>query len=239
MFLMDRPITTLFLIASVDGKISSGDSDDLDVDRDWKRIKGVKEGLSQYYGLEQQTDLYSLNSGRVLAKVGINEKTDEPKKLPVSFIVIDNKPHLTAGGIQYLAKKSKNLYIVTSNKNHPAFDLKKSQSNIDILFYENEIDLGDMMGRLKKDHGVDRVTIQTGGTLNAVFIRQGLVDYLSLVVAPLLVGGKTTPTLMDGESLHSQSELFNLKALRLEKCEQLKDSYLHLRYRVLNDTVLD
>ena len=30
---MERPITTLFLIISIDGKISSGSSKDLDVDR--------------------------------------------------------------------------------------------------------------------------------------------------------------------------------------------------------------
>ncbi|KKQ94438.1 MAG: hypothetical protein UT66_C0017G0001 [candidate division CPR2 bacterium GW2011_GWC1_39_9] len=41
----DRPITTLFLIESLDGKIFSGDNDSLDVDRDWKTIDGVKEGL--------------------------------------------------------------------------------------------------------------------------------------------------------------------------------------------------
>ena len=46
---MDRPVTTLFLIASVDGKISTGDTDSLDVDRDFPKIVGVKEGLLQYY----------------------------------------------------------------------------------------------------------------------------------------------------------------------------------------------
>ena len=32
---MDRPITTLFMLMSVDGKISTGASDDLDVDKDF------------------------------------------------------------------------------------------------------------------------------------------------------------------------------------------------------------
>lgn len=34
---MDRPITTLFMLMSVDGKISTGSSDELDVDRDFRR----------------------------------------------------------------------------------------------------------------------------------------------------------------------------------------------------------
>lgn len=43
-----RPINTLFMLMSLDGKINSGDSEELDVDRDWCKIDGVKEGLHQY-----------------------------------------------------------------------------------------------------------------------------------------------------------------------------------------------
>jgi len=32
---MDRPITTLFMLTSVDGKISTGATDELDVDQDF------------------------------------------------------------------------------------------------------------------------------------------------------------------------------------------------------------
>ena len=40
-----KPITTLFMLMSVDGKISTGAVDELDVDRDFPRINGVNEGL--------------------------------------------------------------------------------------------------------------------------------------------------------------------------------------------------
>ena len=41
---MDRPITTLFMLMSLDGKISPGASDALDVDKDFPKIDGLKEG---------------------------------------------------------------------------------------------------------------------------------------------------------------------------------------------------
>ena len=53
---MERPITTLFMLESLDGKINSGNNDNLDADRDWCQIKGVKEGLLQYYEIEATTD---------------------------------------------------------------------------------------------------------------------------------------------------------------------------------------
>lgn len=70
----DTPFTTLFMLQSVDGKISTCDVNELDVDKDFPRIIGVKEGLHQYYDLEKETDRVSFNSGKVQAKVGANER---------------------------------------------------------------------------------------------------------------------------------------------------------------------
>lgn len=44
---MDRPVTTLFMLMSVDGKISTGSNDELDVDTDFPTIDGLKEGLHE------------------------------------------------------------------------------------------------------------------------------------------------------------------------------------------------
>jgi 2,5-diamino-6-(ribosylamino)-4(3H)-pyrimidinone 5'-phosphate reductase len=230
----NRPYTTLFLLMSVDGKISTGDNDSMDVDKDYPKIPGLKEGLKQYYDIEQQTDLFSLNTGRVLAKVGMNDKTDEPEKTPVSFVVIDNEPHLTEKGVLYLSKKLKTVFVVTTNKNHPAYSLKNENPNIEVILYENTIDFGNLMQKLSKDFGVDKLTIQSGGTLNTILVREGLIDRVLLVVAPALVGGKNTATLMDGESLHTPNELGLIKTMQLVQAKPLENSYLLLEYKVNN-----
>lgn len=49
---MNRPVTTLFMLVSVDGKISTGATDEMDVDQDFPQIIGLKEGLHQYYEIE-------------------------------------------------------------------------------------------------------------------------------------------------------------------------------------------
>jgi hypothetical protein len=109
-------------------------------------IDGVKEGLQQYYDIEQTTDLYSLNTGRVMAKIGINDRTDIPNKVPVSFIIIDNKPHLNESGIDYLCKWVKTLYLVTTNKEHIAYNLCESYDNLVILDYD-KLDLKLLLER--------------------------------------------------------------------------------------------
>lgn len=225
---MDRPITTLFMLMSVDGKISTGASDALDVDQDFPKIAGVKEGLHQYYEIEQTTDLWSLNSGRVQAKMGVNT-ADMPGKTPVSFVVIDNK-NMTAHGLRYFCALSKEFVLVTTNENHPAFSLK--EENLHVV-YQKELSLRELLVKLRSEYGCERITIQTGGTLNGLFLREKLIDYVDLVVAPILVGGKDTPTLIDGKSILSEGELSKLGPLKLRECVVLENSYLRLRYEVI------
>ncbi len=225
---MDRPVTTLFMLMSVDGKISTGASDSLDVDKDLPKIAGVKEGLHQYYEIEQTTDLWSLNSGRVQAKIGVNEKSI-PNKTPVSFVVIDNK-HLKEHGIRYFCALSKQFVLVTSNKDHPAFKMEESNLNI---IYQDKLSLREVLEKLKSEYGCERITIQTGGTLNGLFLREKLIDHLDIVIAPVLIGGKDTSTLIDGQSLLSEIELSKLGVLKLQDCKILEHSYLRLRYEVI------
>lgn len=223
--MLNIPKTTLFLIQSLDGKISTGDVDSLDVDKDFKRIIGIKEGLQQYYDLEKKTDRVSLNSGRVMAKVGINQRKWNKERDDISFVVVDNKPHLDRDGTEYFTKRSKIFFLITTNRNHPAFDLKSKYPTTHILFYENEIDFIDVFRRFKEEFGINRITIQTGGTLNAQFLRLGLIDRVSIVIAPALIGGSSTQSLIGGESFHNETDLKNIKALKLIKSETLKNSY--------------
>ena len=225
---MDRPITTLFMLMSVDGKISTGASDVLDVDQDFPYMDGVKEGLHQYYEIEQTTDLWSLNTGRVQAKLGVNEK-EMPPKTPVSFVLVDNY-HLNEHGVRFFCELSKQFVLITTNPDHPAFRVKAD--NLGTILQEKQC-LEEALVRLKEEYGCDRITIQSGGTVNGLFLREKLFDFVDIVVAPVLVGGTNTSTLIDGESITTREELDKLGVLKLIDCEKLEDSYVRLRYEVI------
>lgn len=217
------------MLASVDGKISTGATDELDVDRDFPLIPGVAEGVGQYYEIEQTTDLWSLNSGRVQAKMGVNEKP-MPGKSPVSFVLLDNS-HLSEHGVRYFSALSNKFVLVTSNKHHPAFSV--AADNLFII-YQEQPSLAGALERLCSDFGCERLTVQSGGTLNAEFLRAGLIDYVDIVVAPIMIGGKDTSSIVDGESIRSRDELSRLSAMRLIECKALEDSYVRLKYEVIN-----
>lgn len=87
--------------------------------------------------------------------------------------------------------------------------------------------------------GIKEGLPQSGGTMNAKFLRLGLIDAVSIVIAPCLIGGENTQSLIGGESLHIRTDLFDIKALKLKRSNVWGNSYLHLEYEVINDTVVD
>lgn len=227
---LDRPMTTLFMLMSVDGKISTGSTDEMDFDMDLPTIDGVKEGLNQYYDIEKTTDLWAFNTGKVLAKIGANDKPTTTKT-PVSFVVLDNQ-HLTKDGIQYLCARSKTFVLITENREHPAFGMEADNLHI---IYQEALNLRQVLSTLKGQFGCERLTIQSGGTVNALFLREKLLDYVDIVVAPVLIGGSETPTLIDGTSLAVKNELPKVGVLQLSECIRLDNSYLRLKYKICKE----
>ena len=63
---------------------------------------------------------------------------------------------------------------------------------------DRQVDLRVALGRIHQVLRADRVIIDSGGTLNAAALRQGLVDIVDVVTLPGLVGGSGTPSIMDG-----------------------------------------
>lgn len=227
-----RPITTLFMLTSLDGKISTGDGDLFDFDHDLPQITGTRSGLHQYYDAEQETDLWSFNTGVVMRKIGVNTNPSKPSKSAVSFVLVDNKPHLEASGVEYLCNWLKQVVICTTNPNHPAYSVKRD--NLTVLPRAEKDDFSILFDELYTKFNIQRLTLQSGSTMNRTLLEQGLIDYVDLFIAPILIGGKTTPSLIGGPSLTALSELNTLRTLDLLDLEKLENSYIRLKYRVVN-----
>lgn len=161
--------------------------------------------------------------------MGVNTSA-VPDKSPVSFVLIDNQ-HLTEHGIKYFCARSQKFVLITTNKEHPAFQM--NEENLYII-YQDKLTPADMLRQLKEQFGCERLTIQTGGTLNGLFLRDKLFDYIDIVVAPVLVGGKVTTTLIDGDAIFTPDQLAALGVLELESVQPLEKSYIRLRYKVIS-----
>ena len=94
-----------------------------------------------------------------------------------------------------------------------------------------EVDLALALDRIGARFGVRTLMLEGGGRLNGGMLRAGLIDEVSLLVAPIADGRIGTPALfdIDGDDVAP-------RRLALEAVERRADDVLWLRYRVEPDT---
>ena len=90
------------------------------------------------------------------------------------------------------------------------------------------VDLAAALRQLADRYGVREVRVDAGGTLNGLLLGAGLVDELSLVVAPQLAGTDQAAAVHLVEGLTGA----DTPQLTLAAIERLADSHLWLRYTV-------
>lgn len=91
-----------------------------------------------------------------------------------------------------------------------------------------EIDLGAMLLRLAEEFGIRRVLIEGGAGICGSFFAAGLVDELSLLLAPALDGRANHQSFVE----FGEAGLASKTQLSLTGCEALPHGLVHLRYAV-------
>ncbi len=90
------------------------------------------------------------------------------------------------------------------------------------------IDLPRAMERLRADFGVERLALLGGGRINGGFLAAGLVDELSLLLAPGIDGRLGQPALFDREGADDERPT----PLSLLSAQPLENGVVWLRYRL-------
>ena len=94
---------------------------------------------------------------------------------------------------------------------------------------KNNIDLADAMAILKTDFGVERLAVLGGGLINGGFLAAGLIDEVSLLLAPGIDGREGWRAMFDGIS--DQSRLPT--RLSLQSVERMDNDVLWIKYNVV------
>ena len=82
---------------------------------------------------------------------------------------------------------------------------------------EERVDLAAAFEQLESNYGVDSLMIEGGGELLFSCFEAGLVDELSLFVGSTIIGGRDSPTLVDGKGF--VEEFVDLKLLEVERID--------------------
>lgn len=96
-----------------------------------------------------------------------------------------------------------------------------------LLAGAREIDLGLALEKIAARFALKTLMLEGGGKVNGSMLRDGLVDEVSVLVAPVADGREGAPALFDVGGSHVTPQ-----RLELESVEKRADGVLWLRYRV-------
>ena len=97
-----------------------------------------------------------------------------------------------------------------------------------IIAGEREIDLAAALETLNRELGIRRLLLEGGGASNGALLQAGLVDELSLLIAPTVEGVPGGPAVFD---MHGGPGALSEMGMALESCQVVEGNVVWLRYR--------
>ena len=222
-----RPYVILNAAMTLDGKIATQTGS--------SNISGP-EDLERVHEIRKDCDGIMVGIGTVLAddpRLTVHKIDAKPEDNPVR-IVVDSKGRTPIDA--RITNSDAKTIIAMANEykdDFKASDKYETFKKRGVKFFfsgDRRVDLKALMSYLHEE-GIETLMLEGGSTLNFSMIKSGLIDKISICVAPMVVGGANAKTFFDGDGFDTMDE-----AVRLE----LTDSYvlgkdLILTYNVLND----
>lgn len=205
-----EPYVIVNMAASLDGKIS---------DESRRQIKiSCDEDLERVDKLRAECDAVMVGIGTVLAddpsltvkneslrrKRILEGKSENPTR-----IVVDSKCRVPLNA-RILDERAKTIVAVSKAADEKKMEEIRKRAEV-VVFGEEKVDLVSLINYLAKIN-VKKLLVEGGGTLVNSLLRFGLVDEMNIYYAPIVIGGKDSPTVCDGKSF-----LLRLKITSIEK----------------------
>lgn len=196
-----RPHVILNAAMTLDGKIAT------------------KTGSSEISGHEDLERVHKIRKESDAIMVGINTLLIDDPRLTVHKIsskmdenpirvVVDSSAR-TPLDARVLNKDAPTIIAVSKKASIEKVQKLKEKVEV-IVAGEERVDLVALMEKLK-NKGINTLMLEGGSTLNFSMLENGLVDEVRVCIAPMLVGGVKSKTLVDGNGMDFMKDAVQLK----------------------------
>ncbi|MEA3254304.1 MAG: 2,5-diamino-6-(ribosylamino)-4(3H)-pyrimidinone 5'-phosphate reductase, partial [Candidatus Altiarchaeota archaeon] len=223
---MNRPFIYMNSAVSLDGKISTFER---------KQVKiSNEQDMQRVDRLRAESDAILVGSNTVaIDDPKLTVKSEGLRKDRVNKGLPENPVKVMVGSIRDLKLESDFLdygnaekIIFTTKKEDPEKISGLKEKARVFTLGETRVDLGEMVEVLG-ELGIKRIMVEGGGTLNYRMLKEGLVDEVYVAVASKIFGGRSAPTLVDGEGFN-RDNIINLELIDINKLGDV----IVLRYKV-------
>jgi len=213
-----RPYVVVNVAISADGKISTRERRQVKISgkQDFVRVDRLKAG----------SDAVMVGIGTVLADdPSLTVKAEECRtrrlnrgvdEHPVRIVVDSNARIPLKASILHKGRGKR--IVAVSRRADPQKIAALQQNATVIIAGENEVDLPLLMDKLG-DMGIQRVMVEGGGTLIAGLISTGQVNEIYTFIGNMIIGGKDSPTFVDGEGFLMESDFCRLTLIEMHRIE--------------------
>lgn len=219
-----RPYIICHMVASIDGRIDCSMVD---------KISG-----DEYYSTLESLDCPTCIEGKVTTEHyhalpgHYQPKNTTPVGKETWHKAIDSEAYQlcpdTLGSLLWDAEHTEPMLILLSEQAPEEYlDYLKELGFSYIVTGQKSIDLNRAMEILNKEFGVERLAVLGGGKINGSFLEAGLIDEISLLLAPGIDGRSGQPALFDGIS---DSASYKPYSLKLKSVETVGEGVLWIRY---------
>jgi 2,5-diamino-6-(ribosylamino)-4(3H)-pyrimidinone 5'-phosphate reductase len=204
------------------------------------RIEGFPPALGRYYDLAARIPHRAVLAGSATmvaaataAGIDLGEASSDPVRehgrmadpdRPL-LVVIDSQGRLTRFDWLRESGYFTDVLVVGSMRTPQAHRARLREADVEFeVFGDERVDLEAALGSLRGDRAVDTVRVDAGPGLNGALLAAGLLDEISVLLAPYLVG--------DGRSFLEGLTDHRANRLELTSAEPQPDGHLWLRYTV-------
>jgi 2,5-diamino-6-(ribosylamino)-4(3H)-pyrimidinone 5'-phosphate reductase len=225
---MDRPFVHINVAATADGKIDTFERRGAVISsaRDKERVDKLRaESDAVLIGgrtLHGDDPKLTIKSAVLRAEREALGLPANPVKVAVAsqLKLKINSNFLTAG-------PSRIMLFTTSQTPESQLAMLRSSGAEVYVRGDEHVDLVNVL-HILKENGIKNLMVEGGATLNFELINLGLVDELTIYIAPMIFGGETAPTLAAGLG-RVRSEAIPMKLI---KSEEWGDGGVLLYYRL-------
>jgi 2,5-diamino-6-(ribosylamino)-4(3H)-pyrimidinone 5'-phosphate reductase len=153
--------------------------------------------------------------------------TDDRRPL---LVVPDSRGRVRAwSAVPRMSHWRASVALVSRTTSHEYLDYLRQRSVDIIMAGQERVDFRAALEELSDRYAVRTVRVDSGGTLNGVLLRAGLVDEVSVLVHPALVGGTSSRSLYRAPDLASPDGVIPVSLTSVE-CRE--GGVVWLRYAV-------
>ena len=204
-----KPYILIKSAVSLDGKIATSCGNSKWISNDKSRIMVHKLRTQFDAILVGKNTVLKDNpvlSSRRYGKNPVRILLDEKLEIPSTYNVVD-------GTIPTIILYDENIKTIPLHYHRDCIKL------IPINFKEAKKDFNVVIEKLNK-MALKKIMVEGGGEINAAVLKTGKVNEVMLFVAPIIVGGRTAKTFVEGDGVLNIKDSLKLKKIEVKKIDK-------------------